>query len=276
MAKAVSLKDRLKKKRDELATRGGGDSNVLYVKEGSVRVRILPIEKEELAAEVTHFYLNEKLKGIYSAVTVGEPCPAQEAYNELKKSKDPEDQELAKKLVPKKAYLIPVLVYADEKGKEIDKDKSGKLMKIANGVYQSIIDLYLDEDEWGDMTDPKKGYDIKIKRTGKGKLDTEYSVSACKNTPLAKEYAKKKIDLDGMVRSLIEPYDVVQEKIDEFLNLDADDDDDDKPKKKKKKDSKDDFKAKKSVKTKSTKSKEEPAKKKLVKKPLKSKPKTRR
>lgn len=240
MAKG-SLKDRLKKKRDELGSKGGGGS-VLYVKEGTTRVRILPIMEEELAYEVTHFYLNEKLKGIYSAATFDEACPAMEAYQDLKSSKDDEDLELAKKLSPKKAYLIPVLVYEDDKGKTINKDNSGKLMKISNGVYQTIIDLYLDEDEWGDMTDAKQGYDIKIIRSGKGKNDTEYSVVACKNTPLDKEYAKKKIDLKSMVKALIEPYDAVKEKIDEFLGIDSDDDDDDEPKKKKKKASKDDFK----------------------------------
>ena len=30
----------------------------------------------------------------------------------------------------------------------------------------------LDEDEAGDMTDPKTGYDIKVIRSGSGKLDT--------------------------------------------------------------------------------------------------------
>lgn len=240
MAKA-SLKDRLKKKRDELGAKGGGGS-VLYVKEGTTRVRILPIIEEELAYEVTHFYLNEKLKGIYSAATFDEPCPAMEAYQELKKSKDDEDLELAKKLSPKKAYLIPVIVYEDDKGKTINKDNSGKLMKISNGVYQSIIDLYLDEDEWGDMTNAKEGYDIKILRTGKGKNDTEYSVVACKNTPLDKEWAKKKIDLKGMVKGLIEPYDAVKEKIDEFLGIDDEEEDDEPKKKKKSSKARDDFK----------------------------------
>jgi len=242
MAKS-SLKDRLKKKRDELATKGGGGS-VLYIKEGTTRIRILPIKDEELAYEVTHFYLNEKLKGIYSAATFDEDCPAMNTYQELKNSKDDDDQELAKKLSPKKAYLIPVVVYEDDKGKKIDKEKAGKLMKISNGVYQSIIDLYLDEDDWGDMTDPKDGYDIKIIRSGKGKNDTEYSVMTCKNSPLDKEYAKTKVDLKAMVRGLIEPYDVVQGKIDEFLGIDSDDDDDDEPKKKKKSSKADDFKAK--------------------------------
>lgn len=242
----LSLKDRLKKKKKELSERGGG-GNINYLKEGTTRLRILPIDDEELAYEVTHFYLNAKLKGIFSAATFDEDCPAMEAYQDLKASKDDDELELAKRISPKKAYVIPAIIYADEKGKTVDKDKSGdkgKLTKIPTGVYQSIIDLYLDEDEWGDMTDPKKGYDLKIIRTGKSQNDTEYSVVACKNTPIPKEYAKVKVDLGKMVRSLIEPYDKVKEKVDEFLGLDDDDDDDEPKKKKKKKDSSSDFKSK--------------------------------
>ena len=144
-----------------------------------------------------------------------------------------------------------VHVVEQKYGKKIDTENSGKLMKIPGGVYQSIIDLYLDEDDWGDMTDPKKGYDIKITRTGKTKNDTEYSVAPCKNTPLDKDWAKKTIDLKAMAKSLVEPYDVVKGKLNEFLGIDDEDEDEDKPRKKSKK-AKDDFstaKKKKSVKT---------------------------
>ena len=236
-----SLKEKLRKKRTELSS-GGGKGNVLYIKEGTTRVRVLPIQQEMLAAEVVHFYFNEKLKGLYSASTLKEPCPVVEAYTELKNSRDESDQDIAKRISPKKAYLIPVVVYSDDKGKSIDAENSGKLMKISNNVYQAIIDLYLDDDEWGDMTDPKEGYDIKITRTGKGKNDTEYTVAPCKNTPLDKAWAKKSVDLDAMVKELIEPYDSAKAKLEEFLGVDLDeDDDDDKPKKKKKKASTDDM-----------------------------------
>ena len=263
----MGLKERLKKKRAELAERGS-KGNVLYIKEGTTRIRVLPSQgADDLAAEVTHFYLNETLKGIYSASTFDEDCPALEAYQDLKKSDDEDDQELAKRLTPKQAYLIPVVVYEDDKGKKISEDNSGKLMKIPSGVYQSIIDLFLDEDEWGDMTDPKEGYDIKIIRTGKGRMDTEYTVSPCKNTPLDKKWAKKTIDLKKMVKALIEPYDTVQAKINQFLGID--DDDDNKKSKKKSKKAKsgdDDFKSSKKKSKKSDKPEKTSSKKKLGKK----------
>jgi hypothetical protein len=228
-----SLKEKLKKKRQELTERGQG-SGVLYMKEGTLRVRLLPLaDKDELAIEVISFYLGDKIKGVYSAATLGEPCPIMEAYEQLRESKDEADQDIAKKLAPKNSYLIPVLVYEDDKGKKVDQEKSGRLLKISSGIYQSIIDHYLDEDEWGDMTDPKEGYDIKITRTGKGKTDTEYSLSPCKNTPLDKSWAKKKFEISELTKKLIDPYDVAKKKLDEFLGLDDEDEEEEKPKKKK-------------------------------------------
>ena len=106
--------------------------------------------------------------------------------------------------------------------------------KIRNWWY--IIDLYLDEDEAGDMTDPRNGYDIKIIRSGSGKLDTTYSARACKPTKLDKKY-QGNVDLEGIVRSQIKSYDELEELLAKFLNEDhgGDDDEDDKPKKKAKK-----------------------------------------
>ena len=126
------------------------------------------------------------------------------------------------------------LVYADEKGTKFDYDGQDKGVLVPRSVYQDIIDLYLDEDEAGDMTDPKNGYDIKIIRSGSGKMDTTYSARACKPTKLDKKY-QGTVDLEGIVRSQIKSYDELEEMLAKFLNEDHGDDDDDAPKKKKKK-----------------------------------------
>lgn len=83
------------------------------------------------------------------------------------------------------------------------------------------------------MTDPRNGYDIKIIRSGSGKLDTTYSARACKPTKLDKKY-QGNVDLEGIVRSQIKSYDELEELLAKFLNEDhgGDDDEDDKPKKK--------------------------------------------
>ena len=136
--------------------------------------------------------------------------------------------------------------YKDEKGKEVDEQNIDKPMLIPKQAYQDIIDLYLDEDEWGDMTSIKNGYDLKLTRSGKGQMDTTYTISPCQKKPLDKKYAKP-VNLEEMVRKHILPYDELEDKLNEFLcgGVDDDDDDEDDTPKKKKKSLKDKDKKKK-------------------------------
>ena len=43
------------------------------------------------------------------------------------------------------------IVFKDLKGEEIDTDNSGKLVQLTKGLYEEIIDLYLDEDDLCDF-----------------------------------------------------------------------------------------------------------------------------
>lgn len=232
-----SLKERLKKKKQELKDRTSG-GNIIFQKEGSLRVRLLPTgEDNDFVSEVTSFYLGPDIKGVFSPATLGRPCAIMEKYEELKESDDPDDKDLAKTFSPKKRFLAPVLVYTDLKGKKVDEEKSGKLIQLSNNQYQEIIDLYLDSDEWGDMTDPSAdGYDIKLTRTGTGQYDTEYSVTPFKNTSAPKGWDKE-VDLEKLVNDAIPTYEETQEAISKFLSL-GEEDEEEKPISKKKKVSK--------------------------------------
>lgn len=239
--KKESLKDRLAKKRKEIASRGKG-MDFLILKEGTMRVRPLPVgEDEEFGFEVTQFYLGANIKGVFSQASLGNPCPIMEKYKELSESKVASDKVLAKKFPPRKRTLIPVIVYEDMKGKVVDSEKStenGKLFLITSGVYATMIDHYLDEDDWGDFTDPDNGYDFKVKRTGSGQFDTEYSCSPCPKSPLPKPYRGKITNLEEMVANIIPSYEEAMEKLAEFLNEaddgDSDDESEDKPPRRKK------------------------------------------
>ena len=236
--KKVSLRDRLIEKKKELTKKGGGFI-MKQKEEGTIRFRILPTgEDNDIALELITFWLSKDAGEIVSPSTFGEPCPAMELYNQLKESDDPADIELTKKLIPRKKYVIPVIMYKDTKGNEIDEDNSNKLMQITNGIYQEIIDLYLDEDEWGDMTDPKEGYDLKQTRTGTGQKDTRYTINTCKNTPLKGDYKKITVDLEEMAKKYADTYEAASEKLSKFtgsmVSEDDDDDEDDAPRRKKK------------------------------------------
>lgn len=229
----TSVRERLEKKRKELAERGKG-LPFLVLKDGTMRIRVLPVgDEEEFGREITQFYLGGQIKGVISPSSLGRPCPILEKYLELKDSKSPADKALAKKIAPKKKTLIPVLVYADKKGKEVDEDKSGKggkLFLVTSGIYASMIDSYLDEDDWGDFTDVDNGYDFKVSRTGTTQFDTEYSVSPCPKTPCPKAYRNIVVDLEAMVSAIIPTYEEAAEKLAEYLNEGSDDDDDEEEK----------------------------------------------
>jgi len=236
-----TLKQRLKEQKEELKRRSSGSNIFRQKDEGTLRVRILPVgEGNDFAREITQFWLGDTIKGVISPETFNESCAIYDKYNELKNSKDDVDLEIAKKIVPRRKFVIPVLVYTDDKGKKVNTDDTGKLLQITNGLYQEIIDLYLDEDDWGDMTDPSKGYDLKITREGKGKTDTSYSVMPCKNSPLPKEF-RKDISLDELIREEVDTYEQTEEKLGQFLGTaftDEDEEEEETPRRKKKKSSK--------------------------------------
>lgn len=235
-SKGKSLREKLEAKKKELKSRGGGSKFVFFFKEGKTRVRIMNVGAEnEFVYECTGFYLGKKLGGVTSPASIGKPCAIMEYYEKISKSKKEADIKLAKLLVPKPSYLTPVIVYKDEKGTEVDTDNSGRLAKIAKGVYESLIDLHLD-DEYGDITATgSDGYDIKIIREGTGQQDTRYSVTPCKNSKAPKGYTKE-VNLEEMVEKIIPSYEETEDMLNKFLSggVDSDEDDEDENPKKNK------------------------------------------
>ena len=226
-----STREKMLARKKKLEEKGSGNG-LIFPKEGTLRMRIKsPGDDQELGMEVVQFYI-PGVGGVISPATFDEPCPFMEKYEELKQSKDEDDKELAKRLIPRRRYVIGGIIYKDDKGNGVDYEGQNRGVLIAGAVYQDIIDLYLDEDEAGDMTDPITGYDIKIVRTGSGKFDTSYSVRNCKSSKLDKKY-RSELNLEDIVRNQIKSYDELEEELNKFLNEVPDDEEDDKPKKKK-------------------------------------------
>lgn len=230
------LKERLRKKLEDSKARRAVGAIFFQKADTTVRVRILNMGPEkEFIKEVNQFYLGQELRGIISPSTYGEPCALQEAYDELKNSSEEDDRKLAGKFSPRKRYLAFCIFYKDVKGTEIDEKLSPKFLLLSNGVYQEILEKYLDEDEWGDMTDPVNGYDLKIKRVGSGITSTEYSLTCCKPTPCPKDFKSKVFDLDDEVKKIMPTYEKTQELLDQFLGVEPEDknEEEEKPIKKK-------------------------------------------
>lgn len=234
MAKET-LKEKLAKRRQQISERSER-GNIIYPKEGTIRFRVLPVgEDNDWAQEVTQFYLGPEIQGVFSPSTFGESCPIMEAYKELKESKKDSEKDLAKTLSPRKKYLVPVVVFADDRGNKIDEEKSNRLLQLPSGIYAEMIDNFLDPD-LGDFTDPAAGYDYKLKRTGKGKMDTVYTITPMRPSALPEKYHKE-FDLETAVRKEMLSYDRMQEKLDQFLvggpaKPHEEDDEDEAPRKK--------------------------------------------
>ena len=215
----LSAREKMLQRKKELSSKGK-NQGIIFPKEGTMRVRLMNQGPDkELGLEVIQFYLGPQVGGIISPATFDEPCPFMDKYKELKNSKDESDQELAKNLVPRRRYIIGGTLYKDEKGREVDTENVCKPILIPGSVYKDIIDLYLDEDDWGDMSDPDDGYDIKISRIGKGRMDTTYTVNPCPKSgrKLEDKYVKE-MDLEENIRALIKPYDELERLLNQYLN----------------------------------------------------------
>ena len=213
----MSTRERMLARKKQLSEKNS-NHGIIFPKEGTMRVRLMSQgPDQELGLEVIQFYLGQKIGGVISPATFDEPCPIMEKYRELKNSSDEDDQQVAKLLVPRRRYIIGGTIYKDEKGKEVDPDKVCKPILVPSSVYQSIIDLYLDEDDWGDMTDPEEGYDIKITRSGKGKMDTSYAVIGCPGKKALPSQFVKEMDLSKIIHSQVKPYDELEEILNEYL-----------------------------------------------------------
>jgi len=92
--------------------------------------------------------------GLLAPHQFGSPDPIQELINELRSDGNKESYELAKKLYPKMRAYAAVVVRGEE-------DKGVRLWSFGKMVYQSLLNIMLDED-YGDITDPTDGRDIKV------------------------------------------------------------------------------------------------------------------
>lgn len=153
-----------------------GNSNVFKPEEGEQTVRILPNQYSEdgLPFQELHFYY--KLipgKTIMSPLSWGGRDPVVEFKDMLlsgaRVSKD-EFKEIMQRYNPQVRTYVPVIV----RGKE---SEGVKFWAFGQTIYKQLAELMLDPD-YGDITDPKNGWDIKVTFTPKEKSDTGFAKTA--------------------------------------------------------------------------------------------------
>ena len=108
--------------------------------------------------ELWFYYNIGSNPGLLGPYQFGKPDPFQELITKLRDDGAAGDQsayELAKKIYPKMRCFAPVIVRGEE-------SEGVKLWSFGKQVYQDLLNIMLDED-YGDITDPTDGRDIKVK-----------------------------------------------------------------------------------------------------------------
>lgn len=122
---------------------------------GKHLVRFVPYkENKENPFKELYFHYGIGPKAMLSPISYGEKDPIVDFANALKKSKDPEDWKLSKKLQPKLRTFALVVDRNDE-------SKGPRWYEFGKSVYQELLSLAADEDI-GDFTDVIEGRDIKV------------------------------------------------------------------------------------------------------------------
>lgn len=118
---------------------------------------------------------------------LGKDDPIISFIKELRSTSDKENWSLARKLMPRSSYYVPVIVRGEE-------EKGVRLWRIGVTVFKALLQLAAD-DEIGDFTDVVSGTDLIIEKIQvEGKQFPEISVRARRNsTELSDDPEKVKL-----------------------------------------------------------------------------------
>ena len=122
---------------------------------GKSQIRFVPYKenKENPFSEV-FFHYGIGNRTMISPINYGEKDPIVEFSKELRKTSEPENWRLAKKLEPKMRVFAPVVVRGEE-------NKGVRFWEFGKQVYQELLSYAADED-YGDFTDVVSGLDMTV------------------------------------------------------------------------------------------------------------------
>lgn len=149
--------DAIRKKLNQLSGNNSRRNTMWRPQEGeetTVRLLSFPDNDGQPFKELWFYYNIGNNPGLLAPYQFGQPDPIQELINKLRDDGSKESYELAKKLYPKMRSYAPVVVRGEE-------DKGVRLWSFGKTVYQSLLNIMLDED-YGDITDPTDGRDVKV------------------------------------------------------------------------------------------------------------------
>lgn len=211
--------DAIRKKLGQLSGQNSKRNSIWRPPEGeesTIRIIAFPNNDGQPFKERWFYYNIGNNPGLLTPHQFGKPDPVQELINKLRSDGSKEAYEMAKKLYPKMRTYAAVIVRGEE-------EKGVRLYAFGKTVYQSLLNIMLDED-YGDITDIKTGRDIKVictKQPGRQWAMTEVRPRG-KSTPLTtdksqlKDWMTKIPDLDEMYET--KSYDELEKIVNDWLN----------------------------------------------------------
>ena len=205
------------------------DYTLIYWKpkqEGKYQIRFVPSQHKvtnDPFHEVMMHYGVGKFP-IMALTNWGEDDPIVDFTTKLRKTSDPDNWRLAKKLSPKMRVFAPVIVRGEE-------DKGVRLFEFSKTLYMELLSIADDED-YGDFTDIAAGFDFVINAT-KVVDRPGFSLSLRpkpKQTPLNEDAKVAKEWLTNQPSLLEErfkyTYDKLKEELQKFISEEEDENED--------------------------------------------------
>ncbi len=198
LSKARERLDNLRKQKEERKKLG----DFINLVDGENILRFMPPWNQmgEWVKEAWyHFNFAEKPLLCPKKTYNEDECPLCDFVDALFKTKDPEDKKAAKERMAKVRYFASVLNLKDKDAKD---RKRIRVLSFGTKIYEELLGYFVDED-YGDFTDPTKGMDVKIERSGEG-LETKYTIRVRRQPSAVEDFQeifKGVIDLDKRVDS---------------------------------------------------------------------------
>ncbi len=226
--------DKIKRKVDQLSGKGRRKSSLWRpVEDVPSTVRLVPWPDGnggEPFKERQFYYNIGNGPGILAPSQFRKPDPIQDLIDKLKNENNKDSYNLAKQFFPKRRYYAPVIVRGEE-------DEGVRIWGFGKTVAQDLYQIMMDSD-YGDITDPDMGHDIKVTLT---KGDAEYAKTSIMARPAKGPFmpvptgSKKEVqdaksknaeilsevaDLDDIYKLI--PFEEIEKRVQEHLGLDED------------------------------------------------------
>lgn len=161
-----------------------GRGDFWKAKEGKNVVRILPWKRVFFFKAILHYGFKRagggKREMAYPCLLMDEEaknCPVCDLYEKLSKSSEEKKSKLADRLRPVTKYYVNLF--------DRERPNDGIRMFGFSGKMMRTLRGYLEDEDYGDITDPEEGRDVIVTREGTGFTSTTYDLRVrAKSSPV--------------------------------------------------------------------------------------------